>query len=47
MKLADLRPPVFLQWRSVSHWGVYKWSYGSRSSWRHGSAYVWRLKIVW
>jgi hypothetical protein len=28
-------------------WAIHKWRYYSRSSWRHGSAYLGRWKIMW
>lgn len=28
-------------------WGLHKWRYMHQTSWRHGTAYLWRLKIMW
>lgn len=40
--------PFVLCWHSVSAgWSIKKWRYFERSSWRHGTAYLGRLKIVW
>lgn len=24
-----------------------KWRYGTRSSWRHGNAFLWHVQIIW
>lgn len=38
----------------VFHWypvntgfAIHKWRYKHESSWRHGAAYFWRLKVMW
>jgi hypothetical protein len=41
---------VTVIWSPVSYgWPcVYRWTCGPRvKSWRHGSAYWWRVKVVW
>jgi len=35
-------------WSSVSYgWEIIKWKYKDQTSWKHGTAYLGRLKIVW
>ena len=28
-------------------YAIHKWQYGSRSSWRHGNAYIGPIKVTW
>jgi hypothetical protein len=28
-------------------WGLHRWRYGSQESWRHGAAYLGRVKLIW
>lgn len=43
-----MRLPFLLKWNQVSYgWQIIKWSYEGRTSWRHGTAYLGRLKIMW
>ena len=37
-----------IEWYAVyCGWGLHKWSYAGRSSWRHGAAYLGRIKLIW
>jgi hypothetical protein len=44
---------LVLEWRPANPWtarwawGLHKWSWQGQSSWRHGAAYLGKLKIVW
>jgi hypothetical protein len=43
-----MRLPFVLIWdRAYTGFSVQKWSYRGVSSWWHGTAYLWHLKIVW
>lgn len=41
------RGEMILKWNSQSLWYINKWRYASKSSWRHGSAQIWRLQVFW
>lgn len=41
------RLPFILKVNAQGCWYVDKWTYGSRSSWRHGSAQFGRIQIFW
>lgn len=35
-------------WAPVSYgFAIQKWRYLTQTSWMHGTAYLWRLKVVW
>lgn len=38
---------VFMWYPINLGYGVHKWSYFHESSWKHGSAWLWRLKVCW
>jgi hypothetical protein len=45
-----MRFPLVFQWsttRLFPRFGVWKWHYFNRESWLHGSAHLWRLKVIW
>lgn len=41
------RLPFIVKVNSQAGWYVQKWSYGRRSSWRHGSAQLGRIQVFW
>ena len=45
-----MRFPIVFQWsrnRLFPRFGMWKWRYFNRESWTHGSAHLWRLKVIW
>lgn len=39
--------PIAWWFDAIPGWYIRKWRYFHRTSWRHGSAQIWRLRIVW
>ena len=35
--------PWFARWA----WGLHKWRWRGESSWRHGAAYLGKIRVVW
>jgi hypothetical protein len=38
---------IFLTCTGKSNWGIIKWNYNNSTSWRHGTLYFWKYKIMW
>lgn len=37
-----------IQWYPVPvGWSAHRWRYAGRASWRHGAAYLGRVKLIW
>lgn len=46
LRLGDFAVTILLC--PVSYgWAVQKWRYKHESSWRHGTAYLGRVKVIW
>lgn len=39
--------PIAIAWYTAPAWFIRKWRYDNVSSWRHGTAQVWRVQLYW